>query len=108
MEKGGSFVSKHNERTEICVVVYLLDGSSLRAKCNARRLGNDNSGTDINEMLFKMSVNKQSSKPKKALSMTFNSLLLDRSNTDSCGNVVNAASSKRNSRLFDRSKVASD
>lgn len=101
-------MDSHVERTAMIAVVRLLDGNSLRAKCNARRLGNDNSGTDINEMLFKMSVNKQSSKPKNALSMTFNSLLLDRSNTDSCGNVVNAASSKRNSRLFDRSKVASD
>lgn len=85
-----------------------MDGNSFRDKCNALKLGNDNSGTDVNETLFNINVSKQSSNPKNALSITFNSLLFERSNNDNCGNVVNAASSKRNKRLFDKSNVVND
>lgn len=85
-----------------------INVNELCAKCNARKLGNVNSGTDVNDTLFKVSVNKQSSSPRKALSMTFNSLLFDKSKYSKCGSVVNAASSSRNKRLFDKSSVAND
>lgn len=85
-----------------------MNGNELRDKCSALKLGNSSSGTDVSDTLFNINVNKQSSKPKKALSMTFNSLLFDKSKYSKCGNVVNAASSSRNKRLLDKSSVAND
>lgn len=85
-----------------------MNGNELRDKCSALKLGNSSSGTDVSDTLFNINVNKQSSKPQKALSMTFNSLLFDKSKYSKCGNVVNAASSSRNKRLLDKSSVAND
>lgn len=110
----GTLVKSFDDRSKSLIDVKLYanscgtDGNSFRDKCNARKLGNASSGTDVNETLFNFNVSKQSSNPKNALSIILSSLLFERSSSDSCGNVVNAASSKRNRRLFDKSNVVND
>lgn len=56
-----------------------MNGNELRDKRNVLKLGNVNSGTDVNDTLSNVNVNKQSSSPRNALSITFNSLLFDKS-----------------------------
>lgn len=85
-----------------------IDGSSLPDNRSSRKLGRGSSGTSVSETLVRSSLKRLFSNPMNALSITFNSLLCDKSRLASRGNVAKAASSKRNKRLNAKFKWDSD
>lgn len=105
-----SFDDKSNTLNDVrfCANSCGIEGNSLRDKYNSRKYGNGISGTVVNDTLLSPSFIKLFCKPKKALSITFKSLLLERSRLDRRGKVANEASSNRYKRLFDRFSTDND
>lgn len=110
----GTLVRSFNDKSsnvsddKFCANSCGIDGNSLPDKRSSRKFGKGNSGTDVNETLVRPSLMRLFSKPMNALSITFNSLLCDKSRLASRGNVAKAASSKRYKRLNAKFKCDND
>lgn len=112
--RSGTLVRSFQDKSINCRELKLwasswgIDGSSLPDKRSSRKYGKWSSGTVVKETFARPSFTRLLSRPKNALSITFNSSLFDKSSVDKRGSVAKAASSRRYKWLLERSRLDKD